>query len=46
MRRRSLARKAVTEIESLRKKLVALMEEDPKPEKVYQVNLQLFPVTQ
>jgi uncharacterized protein (TIGR02147 family) len=38
--------KALLEIESLRKKLVALMEEDPQPEKVYQINLQLFPITQ
>lgn len=38
--------KAVEEIENLRKRLLALMEEDPVPEKVYQLNLQLFPLTQ
>ncbi|MEO7425789.1 MAG: TIGR02147 family protein [Fibrobacteria bacterium] len=37
--------KAVVEIEALRKKLLALMEEDPHPEKVYQMNLQFFPLT-
>lgn len=38
-------RKAVEEIEALRRRLLALLEEDPKPEKVYQLNLQLFPIT-
>lgn len=37
--------KAQAHIESLRKKLVALMEEDPGPEKVFQLNLQFFPIT-
>lgn len=36
---------ALTEIETLRKKLVALMQEDPHPEKAYQLNVQFFPVT-
>ena len=38
--------KAEAEIETLRNKLVALMDEDPHPEKVYQLNLQFFPLTQ
>jgi uncharacterized protein (TIGR02147 family) len=38
--------KAVAEIEALRNRLLALMEEDSNPEKVYQMNLQLFPLTQ
>ncbi len=38
--------KALVEIEALRKKLVALMDEDGLPDKAFQLNLQLFPVTQ
>jgi uncharacterized protein (TIGR02147 family) len=38
--------KAEAEIEMLRNKLVALMDEDPHPEKVFQLNLQFFPLTQ
>ncbi len=41
----SAFQKALPEIEALRKKLLALMEEDPHPEKVFQFNLQFFPVT-
>lgn len=37
--------RAVFEIESLRKKLIALMEDDPHPDKVFQCNLQFFPIT-
>lgn len=36
---------ALAEIETLRKKLVTLMQEDAHPEKAYQLNLQFFPVT-
>ncbi len=36
---------ALAEIEILRKKLVTLMEADTRPEKVYQLGLQFFPVT-
>ncbi len=32
-------------IDSMHKKLTALMQEDPHPDKVFQFNLQLFPVT-
>ena len=38
-------RRAVAEIESLRKRLVALMEDDPEPVAVYQFNIQFFPQT-
>jgi uncharacterized protein (TIGR02147 family) len=38
--------KVKAEIDILKKKLVDMMKEDPEPEKVYQVNLQLFPLTQ
>lgn len=38
--------KAVAEIEALRNRLLALMDEDPRPEKVFQLNLQFFPLTQ
>lgn len=37
---------ATAEIETLRRKLLALMEGDPSPEKVFQLNIQFFPVTQ
>ncbi len=36
---------AVNEIEVLRKRLMLLMEEDAAPERVYQFNIQFFPVT-
>lgn len=38
--------KAIEEIESLRKRLMVLMKEDARPDKVFQFNVQLFPVTQ
>lgn len=37
--------KAKEEIRALRKKLLALMVEDNFPEKVYQCNIQMFPIT-
>jgi uncharacterized protein (TIGR02147 family) len=37
--------KAVAEIESLRGKLLAMMEDDPEPERVFQMNLQFFPLS-
>ncbi|MDB5102752.1 MAG: hypothetical protein JWP91_441 [Fibrobacteres bacterium] len=37
--------KAVAEIDALRRKLVALMEDDADPAKVFQFNIQFFPVT-
>jgi len=37
--------KALEEVECLRKKLVGLMEVDTQPDKVFQINLQIFPVT-
>jgi uncharacterized protein (TIGR02147 family) len=37
--------RAVSEIENLRKSLIALMENDPDPDKVFQFNLQFFPIT-
>ena len=42
---RPVFRKAIVEIEALRTKLVSMMDEDPHPEKVFQFNLQFFPVT-
>lgn len=38
--------KAQEEIRALRKRLLALTNEDPIPEKVYQCNFQIFPVTE
>lgn len=38
-------RKATAEIERLRKKLLALMKDDPKPDAVYQINMQCFPLS-
>lgn len=38
--------KAIGEIDVFRKRLMALLDEDPNPDKVYQLNLQLFPITQ
>ncbi|MBW8887326.1 MAG: TIGR02147 family protein [Fibrobacteres bacterium] len=37
--------KAISEIESLRKRLMVLMKEDTRPDKVFQFNVQFFPVT-
>ncbi len=37
--------KVVTEIESLRKKILAYSEEDRKSDRVYQCNIQLFPLS-
>lgn len=36
---------ALAEIETLRKKLVTLMQEDAHPEKAYQLSVQFFPIT-
>lgn len=37
--------KALAELEAMRKRLVRLMEEDATPDKVFQLNLQLFPLS-
>jgi uncharacterized protein (TIGR02147 family) len=37
--------KAIDEIDGVRKRLLQLMEQDPTPDKVFQFNIQFFPVT-